>query len=235
MFAALEKLLVVQDRDTRIARLKAEAARIPGDIAVVEARVQDELAKLESARGSLKQLEAERKKLEVDAEAKRGQVNKYRAQLYQIKSNTEYQALLKEIGHLEEGVKEVEDLELAQMEQVEQLQPQLREEQQLLKEITGRAEAEKAELSRRAGLIQQELVRLKAERGELVQQVEGAILARYERVFRSKGDVAVVPIQHGNCGGCHLHLAPQVVHNARHDDGLTSCDFCGRILYWQPD
>jgi predicted nucleic acid-binding Zn-ribbon protein len=235
MVTALEKLLVVQDRDTRIARLKAEAARIPVEIAAVEARVQEESAKLASARDRLKHLEAERKKLEIDAESKRGQVNKYRTQLYQIKSNTEYQALLKEISHLEAGVKEVEDLELVQMEQVEQLQPQLREEQQLLKDLSARAQTEKAEFQKRIELIQRELTQLQTERSELIKEVDGDVLARYERLIRSKGDVAVVPVQHGNCGGCHLHLAPQVVHNARHDAGLTSCDYCGRILYWQPE
>jgi predicted nucleic acid-binding Zn-ribbon protein len=235
MFPILEKLLVVQDRDTRIGRLKAEAARIPGEIAAVEARVKTESAKLESARNQLKHLEAERKKLEVDAETKRGQIHKYRGQLSLIKSNTEYQALLKEIAHLEDAVKEVEDRELELMAQVEQLQPQLREEQQLLQDLTARAAAEKAELQNRAELIQRELSQLQAERAGLVKDIDADALARYERLLRSKGDAVVVPIQHGNCGGCHLHLAPQVVHNARHDDGLTSCDYCGRILYWQPE
>jgi uncharacterized protein len=235
MSPALEKLLVLQDRDTRIARLKAEAARLPGELAAIEARVKTEAAKLESARSRLKQLEAERKKLEIDAEAKRGQITKYRTQLFQIKSNTEYQALLKEINGLEAQVQAVEDHELEFMEQVEQLQPLLREEQQLLADLTARAGSEQAELQQRGELIRQELTQLQAERAGLAQQVEADILARYDRLLRSKGDVAVVPVQHGNCGGCHLHLAPQVVHNTRHDSELTSCDYCGRILYWQPE
>ncbi len=235
MMPALEKLLVLQDRDTRIARLKAEVARLPGERAAIEARVQAESAKLESARVRLQHLEAERKKLELDAEAKRNQVAKYRTQLFQIKSNTEYQALLKEIEQLECLIQDVEDQELEFMEQVEQLQPQLRVEQQQLAELTARANNEKNELQKRDELIRQELAQLQAERTVLAQQVDPDVLARYERLLRSKGNAVVVPVQHGNCGGCHLHLAPQLVYNARHNNELTSCDYCGRILYWQPE
>ena len=235
MMPALEKLLVLQDRDTRIARLKAEVARLPGERAAIEARVQAESAKLESARVRLQHLEAERKKLELDAEAKRNQVAKYRTQLFQIKSNTEYQALLKEIEQLECLIQDVEDQELEFMEQVEQLQPQLRVEQQQLAELTARANNEKNELQKRDELIRQELAQLQAERTVLAQQVDPDVLARYERLLRSKGNAVVVPVQHGNCGGCHLHLAPQLVYNSRHNNELTSCDYCGRILYWQPE
>ena len=95
MLEILEKLLVVQDRDHRLAQLKTEGARIPAELAAAQQRVADELAKLENAKHQLKHIESERKKLELDADSKRQQISKYRTQLNLIKSNTEYQALLK--------------------------------------------------------------------------------------------------------------------------------------------
>jgi hypothetical protein len=235
MIAVLEQLLVLQDRDRRIGQLKAEAARIPQQIAEAEARLRAESERLESLRQQLRHLETERKKLEIDAESKRAQVAKYRTQLFQIKSNTEYQALLKEIQKAEEEVTALEDAELELMQQSENLHPALRDEQTVLKEITAKTETEKAEAQRRAAAIEQELQQLQTERAALVAGVEPDVRARYERLMRSKGDAVVVPIRNGNCGGCHLHLAPQVVHNVRHSAELTGCDYCGRILYWLPE
>jgi uncharacterized protein len=229
----LEQLLVIQDRDHRIGQLRAEQARIPHAIDAVDARVKEESARLESLRQDMKHLETERKKLEIDAESKRSQITKYRMQLFQIKSNTEYQALLKEIGRVEQEVKQVEDQELELMERTEQLQPTLKEEQALVKDLTSRAESEKAELQKRAALIDQELTQLQAERGQMASAADPDALARYERVLRSKGDLAVVPVRNENCGGCHLHLTPQLVHDARYGPELASCEYCGRILYWQ--
>jgi predicted nucleic acid-binding Zn-ribbon protein len=233
MLPIVEQLLVIQDRDCRITQLKAEQARIPSEIAAVDKRVQEESARLESARQELKHIETERKKLEIDAESRRAQIVRYKTQLSQIKSNTEYQALLKEITRTEEEITRVEDVELELMEKSERLQPALKQTQGGLKEMTVKAEAEKADLQKRASLIAQELTQLREERKKLAEQIDPDALARYERLIRSKGDVAVVPVQHRNCGGCHLQLALQIIHNAKDGTELTSCDYCGRILYWQ--
>jgi len=235
MLEILEKLLVVQDRDRRIAQLKAESARIPAEIAAAEQRVKAEAARLETAKTELKHIESERKKLELDAEAKRAQILKYRTQLNQIKSNTEYQALLKEIAKAENDIRRVEDIEIEFMEKLERLQPVLKEEQAQLKDITANGEAERADLQKRGKLIEEELAQLHSEREKLIAVVEPDLLHRYNRLLRSKGDAAIVPIKHGNCGGCHLNVPPQIVHNAKNGTELTSCSHCGRILYWQAE
>ncbi len=235
MLEILQQLLVVQDRDHRLAQLKAEAARIPIEIAAAKQRLADESAKLEKAKTELKQIESQRKQLEVDADTKRQQILKYRTQLKQIKSNTEYQALLKEINKAEADIRQVEDTELEFMDRLEKLQPSLKQEQAQLKELTNKAESEKVEFQRRSALITTELAQLQSEREKLVATVDADALSRYDRILRSKGDLAIVPIKHGNCGGCHLNLPPQTVHTARGERELASCSYCGRILYWQAE
>lgn len=233
MLPVLEKLLVLQDRDRRIVQLKAERARIPEQIASAEQGLKAKSTRLDSLRDEAKHIEAGRKKLEIDAESKRGQITKYRMQLAQIKSNTEYQALLKEIAKVEEEIDAIETHELEVMEKSDQLQPAVKMEQVALKEGTAKVEVERADLQKRAVMIEQELKQLQEERQKLVQETDPDALSRYERLMRSKNDFAVVPIRNGNCGGCHLNIPPQLVHNAKHGHELTSCDYCGRILYWQ--
>ena len=235
MLPVIEKLLVLQDRDRRIAQLKAERTRIPEQTAATEQSLKAGSARLDSLRDQAKHIEADRKKLEIDVEAKRGQIAKYRMQLSLIKSNTEYQALLKEISKAEQEIDTIETRELEVMEKSDQLQPAVKQEQATLKEITVKAEAERAELQKRSAMIEQELVKLQAERETLVQEADPEALYRYERLMHSKSDFAIVPIRNGNCGGCHLNIPPQLVHNAKNGTTLTSCDYCGRILYWQPE
>src|ERR1039458_7708405 len=157
MLPVIEKLLVLQDRDRRIAQLKAERTRIPEQVAATEQSLKAESARLDSLRDQAKHIEADRKKLEIDAEAKRAQIAKYRTQLSMIKSNTEYQALLKEIGKVEQEIDTIETHELEVMEKSEQLQPAVKTEQVTLKEITAKVEAERADLQKRSEVIAQEL------------------------------------------------------------------------------
>ena len=72
---------------------------------------------------------------------------------------------------------------------------------------------------------------LRVQRPELVDSVDAAWLSRYERILQHRGDFAVVGIERGVCMGCHMQLPPQLVHDARKQDTLTTCSFCGRILF----
>src|SRR5579871_6655066 len=156
MLPVLEKLLILQDRDRRIAQLKVEKARIPEQVTAAEQLLKGESARLDSLRDQAKHIEADRKKLEIDAEAKRAQIAKYRTQLAQIKSNTEYQALLKEISKVEHEIDEIETHELEVMERSDQLQPAVKTEQGTLKEVMAKVEAERADLQKRGATIEQE-------------------------------------------------------------------------------
>src|SRR6266404_4682438 len=216
MLPVLEKLLILQDRDRRIAQLRAERIRIPEQVAATEQSLKAESARLDSLRDQAKHIEADRKKLEIDVEAKRAQIAKYRTQLSLIKSNTEYQALLKEISKAEQEIDEIETHELEIMEKSDQLQPAVKTEQSTLKEITAKVEVERADLQKRSAIIEEELKQVQAEREKLAQEVDPDALNRYERLMRSKNDFAVVPIRNGNCGGCHLNIPPQLAHNAKY-------------------
>ena len=57
-------------------------------------------------------------------------------------------------------------------------------------------------------------------------------LIRYRRILKSKKDVAIVPIRHGACGGCHMKVTSQTALTAKGGEHLVSCDNCGRLVYW---
>jgi hypothetical protein len=55
-------------------------------------------------------------------------------------------------------------------------------------------------------------------------------LTLYQRVF-SRKDRALVPIEGGVCGGCHMQLPPFVAHAVKNQSALVTCEYCGRLLY----
>src|SRR5580704_5850386 len=186
MLPVIEKLLVLQDRDRRIAQLKAERTRIPEQVAATEQSLKAESARLDTLRNQVKHIEADRKKLEIDVESKRAQIAKYRTQLSLIKSNTEYQALLKEIAKAEQEIDEIETHELEVMEKGDQLQPAVKTEQVTLKEEAAKVEVERADLQKRSAMVDQELKQLQEERQKLAQDADPDALSRYERLMHSK-------------------------------------------------
>jgi predicted nucleic acid-binding Zn-ribbon protein len=75
------------------------------------------------------------------------------------------------------------------------------------------------------------LNQLTAERTEIAAKVEEELLSLFERLFVSKGDAAVVALEHEVCTGCHMKVTTETAHRAKNGKEIVSCEQCGRILY----
>ena len=125
MLEAIEKLIILQDRDRKLIRLREELAHIPAERQQLQARAAAAQASLDTAKQKGKQIESDRKKLELDVDAKKQLIEKYSLQQFQTKKNEEYKALAHEIEMCKEAIFKLEDQQLELMEQAEQAQLEL--------------------------------------------------------------------------------------------------------------
>src|SRR6266446_7241570 len=63
-----------------------------------------------------------------------------------------------------------------------------------------------SDLEEKTKTLQTQLEELKNERVQLAQNIDEDVRERYERLFASKGDAAVVAVEHGVCTGCHMKV-----------------------------
>jgi len=121
MLPEIEKLLLLQDRDQRIRTLKNELKNTPLERKDLETRLAATTSGAENAKAKMRELEVEKKRLEVEAQGKRDQINRFKTQQMQTRKNEEFQALGNEIIHFEREVGKIEDRELEVMESIEQM------------------------------------------------------------------------------------------------------------------
>ena len=100
MDAQLRTLIDLQALDARIAGLESELARLPREIAAVQAAVDETRKAVEAAKARLEAARKSQRAKEKDLEDNRIKRQKYEGQLYQVKTNKEYSAVLSEIGTL---------------------------------------------------------------------------------------------------------------------------------------
>ena len=232
MSTPIENLLVVQERDRKILRLAREAEDIPVRKQHLQARLDELRNSIEEARTSIRDNELEVKELEGQIQLQKDKQAKYKVQQNEAKTNIEYQTLTREIAGVGRKVGQLEDREIELMESVEpyrekiaQLEAKLKEDESLLAE-------DLEAMDQRASNLGEQLAKLKADRDEKAQQVDPSWMSRYERILKNRGDAALVPVENNStCGGCHMHIPPQTGHNARTGEKMTSCDYCGRLLY----
>jgi len=227
----LNTLLLLQDLDLRIESLRAREAEIPkqkSKFDIHRKRLAAELAEREEVR---KRLQLEQREAEIDIEAKQSQIKKYDTQLFAIKKNEEYQALLHEIEMLKKQVALKEERIISIMVELDDAKARLVEDKQ-------RIDAEQKEIEVQCTLIDQEFSeaaqerrQLETQRLPLLGQVEPGLLSRYQRIRAAKKTgPAVVPLNGEVCSGCHMHVPPQIVNEVLAGK-LHACAHCGRLLY----
>jgi len=228
----VEALLVLQERDSRVAHLTHELTHAPDQIAQVERDLAARTAAFDELKARTRQIEADRKKIDLDVQAKQGAIARYKTQQQQTRKNEEFAALHHEIEHAEKEIAALEDRELELMEAYEKGLAQVAEAQKELAAFQEKSRQKKADLEKRAAAVTAELTSAKEKQAEAEKTVPEDALSRYRRILKSKKDVAIVPIRHGACGGCHMKVTSQTALSAKGGEHLVSCDNCGRLVYW---
>jgi uncharacterized protein len=235
MLDSIEKLLILQDRDRKIHRVQQELAQIAPERETLRARATTTQTQLEAAKNRVKHIESERKQRDLEVEAKKSQIEKYANQQLQTRKNEEYKALAHEIEMAKAVIFKIEDAEIVLMEQAEAAQKEVAHANVEANEAKKLGESQIDELGQREENFKKELASLQQGRAELASAVDESARNRYERILKSKGDNAVVGIDHGVCGGCHMKLQQQLIVTCQAQKEIVTCSSCGRILYYTRD
>ena len=235
MLETIEKLLILQERDRRLHRLRTELAQIEPERQALKTKATETQQALEQGKERVKHLESERKNLELEVEGKKQLIAKYSLQQFQTRKNEEYRALSHEIDLCKEEIVKIEDRELELMEQAEAAQKDVVRKNQNAAEVRKLVEEQTAQLGSREQALKKEFAELEINREELAAAAGEVARGRYERLLKSKGENVVVGVQHGVCGGCHMRVPPQLLVSCQAQQELITCSNCGRILYYSRD
>ena len=232
MLEAIEKLLILQDRDRKIRRAQAELAHIEPERQTLNGKTASTQAALDAGKLRLRQIESDRKRLELDVDAKQQQIAKYANQQLQTRKNEEYKALSHEIDGCKVDISKIEDQEISLMEQAEVAQKELVRLTAEANEAKKHADSLVSLLGERETNMKKELATLQSDREALATAVDESTRGRYERLAKSKGDNVLVGVQHGVCGGCHMKLPAQSLVACQSHQEIVTCINCGRILFY---
>ncbi len=231
MHTELEQLLVLQDRQQKIKQIETEIETVPLQRKNLETQLATSVAGVEALKQKAKQIEVDRKKLELDVGTRTESIARFKTQQYQTRKNDEFQALGHEIERFENDIRKIEDNELELMVEADKIKADLAAEEKkgaTVKESIGR---QTADLEAKSKALQSRLEELTKERAEVAGKIDEDLLGRFERLFASKGDAVVVALEHEVCTGCHMKVTTQTAHRVKASKEIVSCEQCGRILY----
>jgi len=229
--AELEQLLVLQDRQQKIKQIQTEIKTLPLQRQNLEAQLAAIAATVGGLKSKAQHLEMDRKKLELDAGTRQESINRLKTQQYETRKNDEFRAMGNEIERYEKEIRQIEDQELELMDQADKVKAEVAVAE---KNALGSRESiarQMADLEQKAAALDGRLNELTAEHTDLSGKIDEDLLSRFERLFASKGDAAIVALEHEVCTGCHMKVTTQTAHRVKNGKEIVSCEQCGRILY----
>lgn len=229
---ALEKILILQDRDSKRHSIESQLKSVPRDILAVEQKIAAEKAAIDAARTEMKELEVQKKSIETEIGSADEKVRKYRTQQLAVKKNDEYQALGHEIETMEASISALEEKELGVMYSIDEAKKKFASAEALLKQGIAGHEARIRDLRTREVSLAAELKQAEVDVATARQPIDVPSIRIYDRIA-ARGLPACVPMRDGKCGGCHLKVSSEVESDSRKGDKLATCDQCGRIVYFE--
>lgn len=232
MDAQLRALIDLQVVDSRIAGLEAQVAKIPAQIAAIHAAVDEARKAMDGLKTRVDVSRKGQRAREKDLEDNRVKRQKYEGQLYQVKTNKEYSAVLVEIEEVKQEKSRIEEDILGLMESQERIAAELKDAEADWKQRESEGKSEEATLVERLRGVEAELAVVRSERVDLARQLQPRVLDDYDRILRHRGLAVAEVTKPNSCGGCRVTITPQRLQELRQQNALIHCESCGRYLYW---
>lgn len=235
MSSDLERLVKLQHLETAIAETRARIATHPQRLEDADARLKEAITVLETAKQRLKHSQDGRRALEKDATVFQSRLSKFKDQLFEVKTNREYQALQKEIEVAQGELGAVEEKVLERMIEADALVLEIKQAEGVLAAQQKAIDAEKKSLNQELASDEAFLKQALEGRITLLAEMEPTLVALFEQVAKARKGVAICSAtRDGLCSVCHVRLRPPVFQQVRRNDTIIQCESCRRILYYVP-
>ncbi|OPY01231.1 MAG: putative zinc ribbon domain protein [Syntrophorhabdus sp. PtaB.Bin184] len=231
----LETLFEAQKIETMIMEGEQKLLQAPKKLRQMEDQLTEVRDKIEKEKEIVEELEKERRKKEKELEGEKEKIKKLEVKLYDVKTNKEYQALLKEIESAKEANDRTEEDVLVLMDKVEDLKKDYETSQVELKRLEKESEIERAEIEKETRSMDEVIAKLTTERDNLLSIVSENLRTTYNILREKRGGIAVTNVRNGVCLGCNMNIPPQLFIEVTKNKQLIQCPSCNRILFFRED
>lgn len=229
----LARLIELQTMESAANRVQAKKRDLPVRIQALEDGFKSYSAVVEAEREQLEGLRKRRREKDSQLQAGQDALKRTRERLFEVKTNKEYQSMLKEIEAFEGKNSRLEDEMISLLEELDRLEGALKAGEAELESRRQRFEEEKERLQTELNALAGELNGCIRKGIELKKEIPADLLRKYDQIKSAGRRNAVVAVWKEICDGCHMHIPAQLYNELQKAVTLTTCPNCNRIIYWE--
>ena len=219
--------------ETETERIQSSLNQIPERVEMLDERLRQFQTSIEQDEMLLDELRKKNRTCESEVKQNTSNLEKNKEKLSSVKTNKEYQAMLKTIDDIREKNVQIEDQMLACLVQIEELENAIKTKKSEFAKLKNTITAEKDVLEAEAERGKERLAGLERECREVTEMMDSSLRKMFFRLKNQIRGAVVAPVTDAICGGCKLRIPAQMYNELQRRDRLEFCPQCQRIIYWE--
>ena len=230
----IEILIKLQKIETEAVGLKSAQKDVSKKLEILDDSLNDFKQSIKDQEFTLDVLKKKYRDYESNAQMNLDREKNTKEKLRAVKTNREYQSLLKEIEDAKAKNSDIEDEMIECLDGMEDAEKSITKKKDEYTQLKNQIANEKENIKQNAEESRIKLEKLDAEMDVVSREIDPVLLKKYLTIKDEyKRGLAVVPVQNAICRGCNVNLPPQLYNELHRCDELRFCPNCQRIIYWK--
>jgi len=222
----------LQEIEIKINKIKSVLDVIPGRISSLDKEMSDAEQEIDRKKSLVDELRKKYRLNESDYQANLSTLRKSQEKLAAVKTNKEYQSILKEIDDIKAKNSLVEDEMLKNLDVIEATERETVTLKNEFLEIKDRIDRDKETIKDKIEQSETDLAELDEKRGAISKNIDKELMSKYNIVKGLTKGTAIAPVLDSICRGCNMNIPPQMYNDLQRFDSIKFCPHCQRIIYW---
>lgn len=225
-------LVQLQEIEIETNKIKAALSGVTGKMGGLDSELNDAGQMIEKRKSIIDELKKKYRANESDYQANLSLYNKSQEKLSAVKTNKEYQSILKEIDDIKAKNSRVEEEMLKDLDAIEVAEKEVAGLKKDFLSIEERIKREKKILIDETEQDKTNLAALDEKWGSISKNVSPELMQKFNMVRDLTKGTAIAPVADSICSGCNMNIPPQMYNELQRFDSIKFCPHCQRIIYW---
>ncbi len=228
----IDTLVQLQKIELEMNQLRQEVEKVENEKKELATRLNAFESALDAEKQALEQVQQQCTDMEQEIQVVNDRIIKSNETLRMVKTNKEYQVLLREVDDNKKRKNSLEDHVLTLYEQREAADVQVNESQAQFLQLKEQIHAEQAKIDAQTSGDKERLNELEEQQQSIGKSLDPVLMNRFRRIAKMNQGQAVARVSNETCMGCFMNVPPQLCIEVQRGKQMISCPQCSRILYY---
>lgn len=229
----IDLLIKLQQIETETSSLKSNMNNLPERLNALDKKLESFEKKIKDEESLSNELKKEYRAYESDIQLKDNSIEKAGGKLRAVKTNKEYQSLLKEEEQLRRNKSLTEDKMIECLDKLEEVTKIVAKRRNEYLNFSEHVNKKKEAIKKEVELKKGELSQLESDWKDFSQKIAPELLKQFISVKNQIRGIAIVPVKDAVCQGCNMNIPAQLYNELHRFDKLNFCPHCQRMIYWK--